>query len=68
VAAEIDSYGFHKTRRKFEDDRRQDTKLLLAGVPTVRVTQARIENEPEQLIGDVALLLSRAPRLAGAGA
>jgi very-short-patch-repair endonuclease len=68
VAAEIDSYGFHKTRQKFEDDRRQDTKLLLAGVPTVRVTQARIENEPEQLIGDVALLLSRAPRRAGAGA
>jgi very-short-patch-repair endonuclease len=62
LAVEIDSYGFHKTRQKFEADRRQDTQLLLAGVPTVRVTQPRIENEPRQLIGDVAKLLGRSPR------
>ena len=65
LVVEIDSYGFHKTRKKFEDDRRQDTKLQLAGVVTIRMTQSRVEGEPEQLLSDVAAMLSRAPRPAG---
>lgn len=62
LAVEIDSYGFHRTRKKFESDRRQDTKLQLAGVATIRVTQSRVEGEREQLLRDVAAMLSRAPR------
>lgn len=62
LAVEIDGYGYHRTRKKFDAGRRQDTQLLLAGVSTVRVTQPRIENEPEQLIADVGRLVNPARR------
>lgn len=58
LAVEIDGYEFHKDRRKFESDRLQDAKLQLAGCITIRVTQARLQNDPEGLINDIERALN----------
>jgi hypothetical protein len=60
VIAELDGYDFHKSRKSFHGDRRRDTKLLLAGIRTIRITQPRIEGEPAELVRDVQALLSAA--------
>ena|SRR5579872_65971 len=48
LVVEVDSYGFHKSRAKFEDDRRRDQKLQLAGERVLRFTDRQIESEPEK--------------------
>lgn len=53
LVVELDGYRFHKDRRRFESDRVRDTKLQLAGCMTMRVTQARIEREKEELRRDL---------------
>lgn len=58
LVVELDGYRFHKDRRRFEDDRLRDTKLQLAGCLTIRVTQARIENDLEGLMNDLLRALS----------
>jgi hypothetical protein len=58
LVVEVDGYAFHKSRHSFESDRRQDAKLQLAGLRVLRATQARIDHEPDALIGEVARLLS----------
>jgi very-short-patch-repair endonuclease len=65
LVVELDGYAYHKDRRKFESDRVQDTRLQLAGCMTIRVTQARVENEPRALLDDVGRGVRRAA-LAGA--
>lgn len=67
LVVELDGYAFHKDRRKFESDRLQDTKLQLVGCMTIRVTQARIENDPDGLLDDVICRLNDAPAAAAAG-
>lgn len=57
LVVELDGYGFHKSRTQFNQDRRRDTKPLVAGVRVIRVTQARIEQEPAELIRDLLALL-----------
>lgn len=67
LVVELDSFGFHKDRRKFASDRLQDTKLQLANCMTIRVTQDRIENGPRALLEDVRLGVRRGlPAAAGA--
>lgn len=61
LVVELDGYRFHKDRRSFERDRVRDTKLQLAGCITIRVTQARIENERDELRRDLTRALSAAP-------
>lgn len=61
LVIEVDGYHWHKTRRSFEGDRRKDTKLLLAGIRAMRVTQPRIEQDPRELIKEVSRLLSGGP-------
>jgi very-short-patch-repair endonuclease len=58
VVAEVDSFGFHKTREMFERDRKEDTVMQLAGISVLRPTQRRIEHEPQALVRDVSKLLS----------
>jgi very-short-patch-repair endonuclease len=63
LVVEIDGYEFHKSRAEFEADRKRDAKLVLAGYRVIRVTQPRIEHEPEELLSDLtALLGSRTTR------
>jgi very-short-patch-repair endonuclease len=57
LVIEVDSYGYHRSRRAFEDDRRRDTKLQLAGYRVVRLTRERIRREPGALLEDLARLI-----------
>lgn len=41
---ELDGYEFHRTRRSFEEDRRRDDDLTLAGFQMIRLTWRRVEN------------------------
>lgn len=53
LVVEVDGYGYHKSRSQFEENRLRDTKLQLAGVRVLRVTQPRIENSPAELLSDL---------------
>lgn len=57
LVVELDGWEFHKSRDQFEKDRRRDAKLQLSGCRVLRITQWRIEHEPEELLGDVIRLL-----------
>lgn len=53
LVIEVDGYRFHKSRREFDENRLRDTKLQLAGIRVLRVTQPRIETTPGELVSDV---------------
>jgi hypothetical protein len=48
VIIEIDGRDVHSGRISFEDDRDRDAEMLALDLPTVRVTEERIDNEPER--------------------
>jgi very-short-patch-repair endonuclease len=60
LVVELDGYAFHKSRAQFEQDRRRDAALQVAGHPVLRITQRRIEDEPRRLIREVVAMLERA--------
>lgn len=62
LVVEADGYEFHKSRARFEADRRRDAKLLLAGYRVLRVTQRRITHEPRALINELSALLGASGR------
>jgi very-short-patch-repair endonuclease len=49
LIVELDGYQAHRTRRAFEEDRRRDARHLLDGIRTVRVTDAWLTREPDDL-------------------
>ncbi len=53
LVVELDGYPWHKSRKQFEDNRLRDTKLQLAGIRVLRVTQPRIEYTPRELLSDL---------------
>ena len=57
LIVEVDGYGYHRSRRQFEADRRRDTRLQLAGWRVVRVTAERIVNEAAAVARDIRALL-----------
>lgn len=61
LVVELDGYAVHRGRRSFEDDRRRDGKLQLAGVPVLRFTQPRVMHEPAGVLADVTAMLRRGP-------
>ncbi len=61
-AVELDVYATHGSPRSFEADRRREDDLLLAGIEIVRVTDVRLDREPEETIGRVAAHLERRRR------
>jgi len=63
VIVELDGFAYHKSRAQFEKDRRRDAKLQVAGYRVLRVTQQRLQNEPEAVLAEIRALL-RAARLA----
>jgi very-short-patch-repair endonuclease len=67
VIVELDGYTYHKSRAQFEADRARDAKLQVAGYRVLRITQQRLQNEPEAVLEDLRRLLS-AGRAAWAGA
>ncbi len=60
VVVEVDSFEFHRTRRAFERDRRRDAQLQCAGYRVLRVTDRRMEREPDAVAADLRALLSSA--------
>lgn len=58
LIVELDSWEFHGHRAAFERDRARDTKLMLAGYRTIRVTHLRLDRESEQLAAEIRQLLA----------
>lgn len=58
-AVELDVYATHGAHEPFEEDRRRDEELKLAGVELTRVTGRRLEREPRQVMERVARLLEQ---------
>jgi hypothetical protein len=66
-AVELDVYATHGAHEPFEEDRRRDEDLKLAGVELVRVTGRRLEREPRQVMERIALLLDQRREQLGLG-
>jgi very-short-patch-repair endonuclease len=55
LAVEVDAYGTHGSRARFEGDRRRDARLLTEkGIVVLRVTEASIDERPFEAVGLVA--------------
>ncbi|HEY6731390.1 MAG TPA: type IV toxin-antitoxin system AbiEi family antitoxin domain-containing protein [Solirubrobacterales bacterium] len=58
-AVELDVYATHGGHESFEQDRRRDEDLKLAGVELTRVTGRRLEREPRQVVERIRRLLDQ---------
>jgi hypothetical protein len=56
---EIDAYATHGSRLSFETDRVRDDELLLAGVETIRITEARVDQAPGAVIDSLRRHLAK---------
>ena len=66
LVVELDSYAHHGTRTAFEEDRRRDAALQLAGYRVLRVTHRRLEAEPAGVSRSIRALLDQKAQTAGA--
>jgi very-short-patch-repair endonuclease len=57
LIAELDSWEFHSHRAAFQRDRARDTRLLVAGYRTIRVTHERLDKEAATLASEIRELL-----------
>jgi very-short-patch-repair endonuclease len=57
LIVELDSWEFHSHRAAFQRDRVRDTKLLVAGYRTARVTHDRLDKEASALAREIRELL-----------
>lgn len=57
LVVEVDGFNVHKTKRSFENDRRRDVKLQIAGYRVARFTRDRVMNHPDQVAHDLRALL-----------
>ena len=48
VIVELDGWPFHQSKASFEDDRDRDATMLMYGIPTVRVTYTRLDDDPDR--------------------
>jgi hypothetical protein len=60
-AVELDSFKTHGTRAAFERDRIRQEELKLAGIEMIRITEDRLEREPEEVIARLSRLLTGRP-------
>jgi predicted transcriptional regulator of viral defense system len=60
LIVEVDG-NHHRTRQRYESDRRRDQRALVAGWRVVRTTQTQIKRRPGELHATVAALLAQAP-------
>jgi hypothetical protein len=61
-AVELDSWEHHRSRRSFEEDRKRQEELALAGIETIRITGTRLKREPRKVAMRVAEHLARRGR------
>jgi very-short-patch-repair endonuclease len=64
---ELDVYATHGAHEPFEEDRRRDEDLKLAGIEVNRVTGRRFECEPRKVMERVARLLEQRRKQLGTG-
>jgi hypothetical protein len=64
VIVEVDGYRFHSDRDSFERDRKRDAIMLANRFVTVRMTDERMEQEPEQEAGRLLAILAARRRAA----
>jgi very-short-patch-repair endonuclease len=57
LIVELDSWEFHRHRAAFQRDRARDTRLLVAGYRTIRLTHERLDKEADRLATEIRLLL-----------
>jgi very-short-patch-repair endonuclease len=57
LIVELDSWEFHSHRAAFQRDRTRDTRLLVAGYRTIRVTHDRLDREATALASEIRALL-----------
>ena len=57
LVVEIDGWRYHRTRKRFEDDRRKDAALTAAGYRVVRITYRRLRDEPHSVSAQLGALL-----------
>jgi very-short-patch-repair endonuclease len=50
LIVEVDGYGFHSTRRSFENDHERDLALAAAGFIVMRFTRDQIVKQPELVL------------------
>ena len=60
LVVEIDGWRYHRTRRRFEDDRRKDAALTVAGYRVIRITARRLRYEPYSVTAQLGVLLTPA--------
>jgi very-short-patch-repair endonuclease len=48
-AVELDSWEHHRGRRSFEEDRKRQEELAMAGIEIIRITGTRLKREPHQV-------------------
>jgi very-short-patch-repair endonuclease len=58
-AVELDSWEYHRGRRSFEEDRKRQEELAMAGIETIRITGTRLRREPRKVAMRVAAHLDR---------
>jgi hypothetical protein len=58
LIVELDSYGFHRSRRAFESDRERDAALQLADYRVVRITWRRFTRHGAEVAGTIRTLLA----------
>jgi very-short-patch-repair endonuclease len=56
LIVELDSWEFHSHRAAFQRDRARDTRLLVPGYRTIRVTHDRLDKESAALAGEIRAL------------
>ncbi|MFT3865367.1 MAG: type IV toxin-antitoxin system AbiEi family antitoxin domain-containing protein [Solirubrobacterales bacterium] len=59
LAVELDSWEFHRDRRSFEEDRKRQEDLAMAGIEVIRITGTRLKREPRKVAMRIAALLDR---------
>jgi very-short-patch-repair endonuclease len=64
---ELDSWEHHRSRRSFEDDRKRQEELAMAGIETIRITGTRLKHEPGRVADRIAEHLERRRHAASSG-
>jgi len=60
LIVELDSWGFHGGRQRFESDRRRDQRAAAAGYRTLRFTWIQLTAEPVRTVSTLRSASARA--------
>jgi very-short-patch-repair endonuclease len=65
LAVELDGRSYHVAVKDLEKDKYKDAKLLLLGIHVLRITEFRLEVEPQPVLSDVLALTTEGASPAG---